>query len=390
MTKKYAIIPFFILAVFFYDGLLLISCTQVQQKDNATQKELTTLGRYLFFDTRISFNQTKSCASCHDPKFAFTDGYRRSTTATGDLALHNSTSLINVSQLHFFDWATPTVTSLYQQSERPLFNTHPVELGARGHEHEILMHLKKDSFYQQQFRINFEKDKEPFNFENIQTALAAFTSSLSSANARYDKFVNGDSDAISNSAKKGMQLFFSSALKCARCHQPPDFTNATLSHNIDSIYFNTGLYNVNGENRYPDDDAGLSMVTENVKDNGRFKIPSLRNVAITAPYTHDGTVNTLGEMIDIYATGGRKIEHGPNAGNGAMNKNKSSLITGFKITPEQKQELIDFLFSLTDSSVLKNPAFQNPFIATDSTDFHRPAGTLKLFSQINPSHQNIN
>ena len=368
MTIKYTTILFYIVAIVFYNGLLMSSCSEDRGENNVPPEELTILGSYLFFDTRLSFNKTKSCASCHDPKFAFTDGYRRSTTASGDLVMHNSPSLINVAEQHYFDWANPTVTSLYQQSERPLFSTHPVELGVKGYEDEILMRLKKDSFYQQQFVINFERDNDPFNFENIQTALAAFTSSLSSSNSPYDKFANGDSGAISNSAKKGMQLFFSSTLKCARCHQPTDFTTAILSKDIDSIYFNTGLYNVGGNNKYPDDAPGLSMVTKSAKDNGRFKIPSLRNVALTAPYTHDGTVNTLSDMIDIYANGGRKIENGPNAGNGVMNKNKSSLITGFKITPEQKQELIDFLFSLTDSSVLRNPAFQNPFVGTDSRD----------------------
>ncbi|MGH2647625.1 MAG: MbnH family di-heme enzyme [Ginsengibacter sp.] len=362
MAKNYRVILLFILTVGFFNEFLATSCNSPEQKSNVSKTSLRELGHYLFFDTRLSFNQTKSCASCHDPKFAFTDGYRKSITASGDIVMHNSPSLINVARQYYFDWANDTVTSLHKQSERPLFNIHPVELGASEHESEILIRLKNDSFYQQQFRLNFEKDPDPFRFENIQTALAAFTSSLSSANSPYDKYIKGDTDAISNPAKKGMQLFFSATLKCVRCHQPPYFTTATLTKNTDSIYFNTGLYNVNGKNKYPPDDAGLSMITKNEKDNGRFKIPSLRNVAITAPYTHNGSVNTLSEMINIYANGGRKIGYGPSAGNGAMNKNKSSLITGFKITPEQKNQLMDFLFSLTDSSVLKNPEFQNPFL----------------------------
>ena len=121
------------------------------------------------------------------------------------------------------------------------------------------------------------------------------------------------------------------------------------------------MYNVGNKNLYPDLDNGIRSLTEKLTDDGKFKIPSLRNVALTAPYLHDGSTNTLNEIIDQYARGGRLITTGPNAGDGSLNKCKDNRIKGFMLSPKEKQDLINFLFSLTDSSVLTNPDFQNPF-----------------------------
>ena len=319
------------------------------------------LGRYLFFDTRLSFNSTKSCGSCHDPKFAFTDGYRNSITAGGENVKHNAPSLVNSVFMLYFDWANPTVTSLEKQHERPLFNETPVELGAKGNELAILEKLKADSFYKKQFALAFVQDKNPFQFSNIIESIAAFNASIQSYNSPYDKFIVGDSNALSLSAKAGLQLFFSDRLNCSSCHAGKDFTTATLTKNIDSIYFNTGLYNLLNKNIYPADDNGLVSVTNKKNDDGKFKVPSLRNVGITTPYMHDGSINTLSEVIDMYATGGRKIEAGPLSGDGSRNTLKDKRINGFAITNTEKKQLVDFLFSLSDSTVLTNPAFQNPF-----------------------------
>ncbi|MEO5562885.1 MAG: hypothetical protein ABIR18_05605, partial [Chitinophagaceae bacterium] len=176
----------------------------------------------------------------------------------------------------------------------------------------------------------------------------------------YDKYRNGDSSALSSSAKQGMMLFFSDKLKCVSCHQPPLFTNAAITKNIDSIYFNTGLYNIHDSGSYPANDPGLRKITGKLSDDGRFKVPTLRNISLTAPYTHDGGVNSMEEMIDIYKRGGRKIDYDPYRGDGSLNPNKSDKITGFHLSNDEKRQLIDFLTALTDSSVLVNPAFQNP------------------------------
>jgi cytochrome c peroxidase len=319
------------------------------------------LGHYLFFDTRLSFNHTKSCASCHDPKFAFTDGYRRSITATGDNVLHNAPSLINVGLHRYFDWADTAITHLAQQHRRPLFNTQPVELGAKGQEGTILALLQKDTVYQQLFARAFPQQPQPFHFNHVLSALAAYTGSLQSAQSPFDRYQRGDSLAINESARQGWQLFTSTRLQCIRCHGGPHLTNATLTTNTDSIYFNTGLYNVGNGNRYPANDNGLRTLTGKPQDDGRFKVPSLRNVALTAPYLHDGSVASLTEVIELYARGGRLIGAGPLTGDGAQHKHKSPLVTGFSLNEAEKKQLLAFLHALTDSSIFTNPAFQNPF-----------------------------
>ena len=148
-------------------------------------------------------------------------------------------------------------------------------------------------------------------------------------------------------------------MACKNCHQPPNFTNA--DQEIQHVYFNTGLYNVKNENKYPVADNGIIQYTKNPIDNGKYKVPSLRNVALTAPYMHDGSVQTLSEVIDIYAAGGRNITNGPNLGDGRKNRLKNKLITGITLGNQEKKDLLNFLHTLTDSTIFQNPKFQNPF-----------------------------
>lgn len=345
--------------------LLFLAGTNCNIKKNTSnqdykQKQIA-LGKQLFFDNRLSYNGTKSCGSCHDPKFAFTDGYRKSITVSGDNVLHNSPSLINISVQHYFDWANPSVTSLEKQHERPLFNEQPPELGANKNKEAIIQKLSGDQFYNQSFKEIYGDEKVPVSFTTIIKSIAAFVESLQSLQSPYDSFVAGNNNAISVSAKKGMQLFFSEKLKCASCHTPPYFTMAAQTGNTDSIYFNIGLYNVLNTGLYPSFDNGLIMVTGKTADDGKYKTPSLRNVALTAPYMHDGSVSRIEEVIENYARGGRNIISGPYTGDGKNNRNKDKKIAGFSINAEEKQDLINFLYSLTDSTVLTNPAFQNPY-----------------------------
>jgi cytochrome c peroxidase len=319
----------------------------------------TLLGRYLFFDTRLSFNNTKSCASCHDPKFAFTDGYRRSITATGENVLHNAPSLINIALHRYFDWANPTVTTLAQQHKRPLFGTDPIELGTNQNMAQTIARLQTDTLYQRLFAAAFPGQPNPYTPDNMVIALTAFVHSLQSARSPFDRFSAGDSLALGTDARKGWQLFSGNRLRCTYCHGGPHFTNATLTANIDSVYHNTGLYNIG--NRYPGHDNGLRRITQKISDDGRFKTPSLRNITLTAPYMHDGSVATLSEVMDHYARRGRLVTLGPWAGDGAKNPNKSAHLRGFSLSAEEKKQLLAFLASLTDSTVLDNPAFQNPF-----------------------------
>ena len=336
-----------------YFVLLILCCSCTSKKQNT--ESLEKLGHYLFFDTRLSLNNTKSCASCHNPNFAFTDGYRTSITSLGENVLHNSPSLINVVELKRFDWANSHNTSLMQQIKRPLYSTNPTELGLDKHLKSLQQQFYKDSLYKNLFEKAFPKADSLFTKNQIEIAIIAYVKTLKSTNSSFD------ANTLTQAQQNGYNLFKSNKLNCNVCHTPPYFTLAALSKEIDSMYANNGLYNINNQNKYPLTDNGLIGTTKNVLDDGKYKIPSLRNVILTAPYMHDGSVASINEVIDIYARGGRLITKGAFKGDGKLNKNKHSLIKGFTLSDKEKKELIDFLTSLTDSSLFYNPQFKNPF-----------------------------
>jgi cytochrome c peroxidase len=176
-------------------------------------------------------------------------------------------------------------------------------------------------------------DGDPIRIANLAKAIAAFERTLISGNSPYDRYVyQHDDDALSESAKRGMGFFFSEFLECDHCHGGLTFASA-LQHDgspRDTVPFeNNGLYNVGGTGAYPEPNTGLFAFTGQPRDMGRMKPPSLRNIALTAPYMHDGSIATLAEVVDHYARGGRLITSGPNAGDGALNPNKSQFVTGF-------------------------------------------------------------
>jgi cytochrome c peroxidase len=199
---------------------------------------------------------------------------------------------------------------------------------------------------------------------NLTRALAAFQRTLISGNSPVDRFRRGERDALSASAQLGQALFFSERLECFHCHGGLMFTG-TFDHDGKSAaefeFHNTGLYNVDGQGAYPTTNPGLYEFTRREEDMGRFKAPSLRNVEVTAPYMHDGSIATLGEVIDHYAAGGRTITSGPHAGVGSDNPHKSGFVRGFSLTPAERRGLLDFLLALTDDDFLTDPRFSNPW-----------------------------
>ncbi len=332
----------------------LLSCT-LKNKPEQIEEASIKLGHYLFFDNRLSSNHTKSCASCHSPNFAFTDGYRRSITPFGENVLHNAPSLLNIQEQRYFDWANPHANTLEAQIKRPLYTTHPIELGLNQHEEDVQKLFSQDSVYRELFSLCFPKEKQLYTLAQIEHCLVLYEKQLQSRQSLFDL------KQLDVSAKRGEQLFKDTRLKCVQCHQLPDFTTAAHSNIIDSVYANIGLYNVTNTDSYPIEDAGLRLTTKRTQDDGKFKIPSLRNVALTFPYMHDGSVASLSEVIDIYSSGGREIFDGPLKGDGKKNKYKHPFIQGFKISVEEKKDLIHFLESLTDTSYLKNPFFLDPW-----------------------------
>jgi cytochrome c peroxidase len=227
-------------------------------------------------------------------------------------------------------------------------------LGLNLHYPQLKFYLEKDGSYTKLFKQAFPDDTALFTLQQIENSIVAFVKTINSYNSPFDK------QTMSESAKKGFELFSSNRLKCATCHTPPDFTLAATSTNIDSVYTNIGLYNVANKNVYPFDDVGLFASTQKKEDNGKFKIPTIRNVMLTPPYMHDGSVANIEAVIDIYVRGGRNVSDGDYKGDGKHNINKHNLIQGFSLTREEKRNLIDFFYALTDSSILSNPKFNNP------------------------------
>lgn len=337
--------------------------------DNPMADDKIELGRWLFYDTRLSINDTMSCATCHLQAFAFTDGRARAVGATGQVHPRGSMTLVNVAYASRLTWANPLLDKLEDQALTPLFGDRPVEMGMAGREQEIVKLLQTDARYAELIPRAFPHEDDPYSIVSAVRAIAAFVRSIVSYSSPYDAYVRGENEAISPSAVRGMDLFFSERLECFHCHGGFNFTDSTTHANsrIDRIgYHNTGLYNLDGEGQFPPDNTGLFDMTGKRRDMGRFKAPTLRNVAVTAPYMHDGSIATLKEVIEHYARGGRLIEQGPNAGDGRRSPFKSEFIRGFELTNDEQADLIAFLESLTDQHALSDPRWSDPFSETDA------------------------
>lgn len=332
--------------------------------DNPYSLEKARLGRYLFYDRRLSGNQTQSCGSCHQPSRAFTDGRATGLGSTREDHVRGPMSLANAGYFSALTWANPVQRELERQTLVPLFGEAPVELGLLGREAEMLDRLRRDRRYQQMFPRAFPGDAEPFTVANVTRAIAMFERTLVSADSPFDRYARGDTTAMSQSAQRGNQLFFSERLECFRCHGGYAFTDSVVSEQSrfdETDFHNTGLYNVDGHGAYPAHNTGVREVTGRDEDMGRFRAPTLRNIAVTAPYMHDGSIATLDGVIDHYAAGGRTLASGPNAGVGRDNPFKSRFITGFTLTAQERRDLIAFLEALTDERFLHDPRFADPF-----------------------------
>jgi len=348
--------------------------------DNPMSASKVELGRRLFYDRRLSGNRTQACASCHRQEKAFTDGLPRARGSTGQLHPRSTLSLTNAAYNLTLDWADPRLTRLEQQARIPLFNTRPVELGMAGREQELLARLAADPRYPRQFAAAFPETPEgepSLTLDHVLKALAAFVRTLISGDSPYDRLVfQGEMDALSEAAWRGQRLFFSDRLGCAECHAGFNLSGPVTYRGAppaEPTFHNTGLYNVDGRGGYPPDDTGLHAVTGRRRDMGRFRAPTLRNIAVTAPYMHDGSLATLDAVIDFYARGGREISAGPHAGDGRESPRKSPRISGFQLDPEEKAELLAFLDSLTDPTFLSEPRFAAP---GDPAEFRDRKGDL--------------
>jgi cytochrome c peroxidase len=337
--------------------------------DNPISQEKVELGRHLFYEKRLSVTGNFSCASCHIQATAFTDGKTVGVGATGEKHPRNSMSLANIGYNSVLTWANPLQNKLESQLLVPLFGEHPVEMGMVGKEQELLAMLQSDSQYPKMFAAAFSQEINPINISNLAKAIASFERTLISLSSPYDRYrYSGDYTAISASAKRGEKLFNSERLECFHCHGGLNFSDSIAHDRLafkEIAFHNTGLYNIDGKGAYPPNNTGVYEITNEPSDMGKFKAPTLRNIALTAPYMHDGSMKTLEEVIGHYKTGGRTIKKGELAGIGSKNPLKSNFVSGFKLTVQEQRDLLAFLDCLTDEDFIKNPAFSDPLVRSE-------------------------
>ena len=332
--------------------------------NNPMTAEKVELGRHLFYEPRLSITGEYSCASCHKQSLAFSDGKPVAVGSTDEKHSRNSMSLANIAYNPVLTWANPLMTSLESQALIPMFGEHPIEMGMVGKEQDMIDWMQKDPEYKKMFELAFAEDKEPTNVKNMTKALASFQRSLVSFKSPYDRYrYQGEQNAISPAAKRGEKLFNSERTECFHCHGGINFSDSVVHENLaftEMAFHNTGLYNIDGKGSYPVPNTGINEITTKPEDMGRFKVPTLRNIALTAPYMHDGSVATLRDAIAHYQAGGRTISEGEFAGIGSQNPYKSGFIKGFEITESDINDLIEFLQSLTDKEFITNPEYSNP------------------------------
>lgn len=320
-----------VIAIFFLFALLL-SCTYTSHQkysyqippgfpgilipeSNQPNEERINLGRKLFFDPILSADSSISCASCHQPKFAFADTVAVSGGTAEIRGTRNTPTLVNIGFAPYYLYEGG-VKTLEEMVVVPLHSGTEMGLNMR----ESINRINQNKSYKEQFLKAYGEQASTYT---LTRALAAYQRTLISAQTNYDKYVNGDTEALNAQEKHGMKLFFSKELACSECHVPPLFT--------DYKFYNIGVDSL-------PTDKGRYRVTELDEDLGKFKTPTLRNVVLTYPYFHNGRIRTLEEVIDFYNNGGNNAP------------NKDFRIKKLGLTKEDKRDLIAFLISLTDFS----------------------------------------
>lgn len=280
------------------------------------------LGKKLFYERALSIDYSISCASCHKVANAFSDNVALSSGAGNAAGVRNSPTLANVAYHPYFtrEGGVPTLEMqiLVPIQEHNEFNNNIVDIAERLNDMPEYVAMSQNAF---------GRDPDPYV---ITRALGIFERTLVSGNSSYDRYMRGDSAALSEQAKRGMQLFFSKRTNCSSCHSGFNFTNYSFENN--------GLYEV----YY---DIGRKRFTGKEEDIARFKVPTLRNIAVTAPYMHDGSIRTLSDVVSHYNTGG------------AMHKNKSELVKPLGLSRKEQSDLVAFLQSLTDHQFITNKNF---------------------------------
>jgi cytochrome c peroxidase len=284
--------------------------------DNPITEAKAALGRRLFFDPLLSIDRSVSCATCHDPDRAFADDRALAVGVFGRIGKRHSPALVNrgYGRAHFWDGRS---TSLESQVLLPVVDPNEMAMTLE----ELESRLKKDESYAAAFQAAFDR---PMTLDDVRRALATFLRTVKSSDAPYDRFVAGDAGALSAEAQAGLTLFRGRAF-CAVCHREPTFT--------DEAFHNTGVAFRPDTATFADE--GRFDVSGNPRDRGKFKTPTLREIARTAPYMHDGSLKTLEEVVEFYNNGGRP------------NGNLFPVIRPLGLSAQDKAALVAFLESLS-------------------------------------------
>lgn len=281
--------------------------------DNQLSTARIAMGRKLFFDPNISLDSTVACVNCHLPKYALADTLPKSLGVYGRSGLRNAPSLYNAAFLDLIN-KDGGVTKLDLQALVPIEDENEMAMPVM----KLHQRLLTDSTYVSLARDAYDREPDAYS---ISRALASFVRTLYSADSPYDRFIAGDSSALSDQAQHGLALFNSDRLNCAACHSGPLQTANEFANN--------GLYETY-------QDYGRGLITMDSTDRGKFRIPSLRNVAVTAPYMHDGSLANLSAVIDHYENVSSKKA-----------PLKSPELRSFQLTASERTALVAFLHALT-------------------------------------------
>lgn len=291
---------------------------------NELTAERVALGKKLFYEKAISIDSSISCESCHLQHLAFSDGKEKSVGVENRVGARNAPALINLAYDEFF-FRDGGVSSLETQAMSPILNVNEMAHGI----HEAADRLAQDDSYQQLAQAAYGREMSAYV---VVRALAAFQRTLISGNSRFDTYFYEDEESIfSESEKNGKAIFFGKG-NCSNCHQGFNLTNFGFENN--------GLYEVY-------EDKGRSRITLLIEDEGKFKVPTLRNVEQTDPYMHDGSLATLEAVVEHYNNGGKN------------HINQSEFVKPLGLTEQEKVDLVNFLKTLTDDEFLNNPKFKN-------------------------------
>ncbi len=309
--------------------------------NNPVTVEGANLGKHLFYDPILSSDSTMSCANCHNQKTGFSDSPNSfSKGRNGTLMKRNTMALFNLAWYPTFFW-DGRASSIEEQVFHPVREYNEMNLDWKV----AAKRLEQNKFYKKQFKIIYGSSK--IDSVQISKAIAQFLRTLISYQSKYDQVIEGKT-LFTKDEFEGFNLVNDQTKgDCIHCHiTDGDALGTTL------VFSNNGLDAVANANDYID--KGRGNVTGKTADNGKFKVPSLRNLAFTAPYMHDGRFKTLEEVINFYSEGLQKS---------ANIDSKMEFVHqgGAKLTSEDKRKIIAFLLTLSDSSFISNPEFSNPF-----------------------------